>query len=766
LPVLREEQIDLRRQRARAGRFQIDNLGSKRIFSDFRVTNPESKGSYIVAIRGFDVGDNTCTCPDFKANTLGTCKHIEAVLASLEDEVPPHVRQRKAAVTRPEIYLHFGEQLTLGLHLPPRHSDALDALAKRFFDAQGFWKGGEDYQALIQAVESVPEEVTTFSDALDFIDRADDRKELMAREQELLGGLEQATPPPSPLPEAERGSKNLESLPSPLRGGVGGGVSSLPPLLQELLKSPLYDYQLRGAIFAACRGRSIIGDDMGLGKTVMTLAAVELLARLRGIGKVLVVAPASVKYQWEGEIHKFTDRPVQVIDGSIEQRQTQYQQPTFYRLVNYEQATRDLDSLNAWQPDLVVLDEAQRIKNWESKTSRAVKKLRSRYALVLTGTPLENKLEELYSIVEFVDDRRLGPAFQFLHDHRVEDEKGNLQGYRNLAALREKLAPIFLRRTRTDVLGQLPERTDNTVFVEMSPEQKVPYDEQRRALVRLLSKPFLSDLDRKRVLSCLANLRMLCDSTFLFDKQTNVSPKLTEFAELVQELLTDPAHKAVVFSQWEVMIQKAAEVLDAAGVGYTLLHGRIPGKDRGKLMDRFRDDPVCRVFLSTDAGGTGLNLQSADTVINLEVPWNPAVLEQRVARVHRMGQDRPVRVVHLVTRNSIEERVLRVIEQKRALFAGLFDGDTDEVSFAALGQPKFLDAVRELLDDDGRAGSVSDRSPEEARASLMSAGVQFLEALAAMLTTEKPKLPADLMARGTAALRAILGCLDRADQVE
>src|SRR5207249_4391393 len=294
-----------------------------------------------------------------------------------------------------------------------------------------------------------------------------------------------------------------------------------------------------------------LGDDMGLGKSVQALAAAEILARERGISKVLVVAPASVKYQWDAEIRKFTDRPVQVIDGAIEQRQAQYEQPTFYRLVNYEQATRDLDSLNHWQPDLVVLDEAQRIKNWESKTSRAVKKLRSRYALVLTGTPLENKLEELYSIVEFVDDRRLGPAFQFLHDHRVEDEHGNLVGYRNLAAIREKLSPIFLRRTRADVLGQLPDRTDKTVFVELAPEQRVLYDEQRRALVRLITKPYLTDVDRKRILSCLANLRMVCDSTYLLDKQTNVSPKLDEFAELVGELLTDPSHKAVVFSQWE-----------------------------------------------------------------------------------------------------------------------------------------------------------------------------------------------------------------------
>src|SRR5437764_6139289 len=196
--MLREVQIDLRRQRAKAAKLQIENVGKKRVFSDYRVTNPESGGNYTVAVRGFEVGDNTCTCPDFKANTLGTCKHIEAVLASLEDEVPPHVRQRKAAVTRPEIYLHYGEQLTLGLHLPPRHSDALDGLAKRFFDEKGLWTGGDDYQALIAAVETVPEEVTIFSDALDFIDRAEDRQDLLATEQELLAELEKGPNPPGP----------------------------------------------------------------------------------------------------------------------------------------------------------------------------------------------------------------------------------------------------------------------------------------------------------------------------------------------------------------------------------------------------------------------------------------------------------------------------------------------------------------------------------------------------------------------------------------
>src|SRR5579884_2772466 len=339
--MLREEQIDLRRRRAAEGQFRIQNLGRNRVFSDYQITNPATGGQYRVSIRGFDVGDNTCECPDFRTNTLGTCKHIEAVLASLREETPPQLRRRKAAVTHPEIYLHYGEQLRIGLHLPPRYSDQLRALAEAFFDPRGWWKGGDGYQELIELVESVPEQVTIFSDAMEFMEREIERHEMTLREHELLAQLD---------------------------------AGETPEVLCDLVRVPLYPYQLRGALFLACRGRAILGDDMGLGKTVQTLAAVELLARERGVERVLVVAPASVKYQWEGEIRKFTDRPVQVIDGPTKARRALYGQPTFYRLINYEVVLRDLEQLNAWQPDLNVLDEAQRIKNWESKISRAVKK--------------------------------------------------------------------------------------------------------------------------------------------------------------------------------------------------------------------------------------------------------------------------------------------------------------------------------------------------------------------------------------------------------
>ena len=659
--MLREEQIELRRQRARAARYRIENLSKKKVFSDYRVTNPDSGGEYTVAVRGFDVGDSACTCPDFKANTLGTCKHILAVLESLKDEIPTNLQKKKAIVVRPEVFLHYGESLQLGIHLPPRHSDRLAALSKKFFDDRGLWSGRGRFDDLIAAVESAPEDVTVMSDALDFVDREVERVEMLRRESEWLDKLAAGT------------------------------------LELNLLTVPLYDYQMRGALFLACRGRSILGDDMGLGKTIMALAAVELLARERGIGRVLVVAPSSVKYQWETEIQKFTGRAVQVVEGSPTDRTDLYAEPTFYRLVNYEQVVRDLPAINAWKPDVVILDEAQRIKNWESKTSKAVKKLASRYAMVLTGTPLENKLEELYSIVQFVDERRFGPAFQFLQDHRVLDERGNLVGYRQLETIRQKLEPIFLRRTRGEVLTQLPARTDSNVFVELSEAQRGPYEEQRTALARLLHKGFLSDIDRRRVLACLANMRLVCDSTFLLDKTTDHSPKLDEFAEIVEELQAESGHKLVVFSQWETMILKAAEKLDALGIGYEVLHGGLSGRDRKAALATFRTQADCPVFLSTDAGGLGLNLQVADTVVNLELPWNPAVLEQRIARVHRLGQNKPVRVINLVTRGTIEERVLRTLEQKQNLFAGVFDGEEDEIAFATVPTGGFLATVRELI---------------------------------------------------------------------
>jgi hypothetical protein len=355
-----------------------------------------------------------------------------------------------------------------------------------------------------------------------------------------------------------------------------------------------------------------------------------------------------------------------------------------------------------------------------------------------------------------------------LHEHRTEDENGTLIGYRGLDRIHDQLAPILLRRTRQEVLKDLPKRTDQILHVQLTPQQAEPYYEQSDILAALMRKwdrqGWLSEIDQKRILCCLQNMRMLCNSTFLFDKKSNHSPKLAEFREIVRELAIEENRKVVVFSEYERMTHLAGEELKKLGIGFVSLHGGVPSRNRGALMEKFRRDEECRVFLSTDAGGLGLNLQAASAVINFEPPWNPARLEQRIGRVHRMGQSHPVHVVHLLTEGSIEERVWETLKVKKSLFAGVFDSPTGEVSFAALGKKSVLQVVKEIFaNQPGRPKPLIDQPPtkavpiqsvaapvtpaaapaagapasqstgfEQAAAGLIETGVRFLESLAAV----------------------------------
>ncbi len=724
--MLFEQQIAERQERARAAALQVLARPDGNLYGDYQVKSASGK-TYRVAMRGPGLFENYCACPDFAVNTLGTCKHIEALLLRLRQRHGRALERKAFARTRASISLQYGENLAVRLRLPVKPSAALGALAREYFDGKGLLRP-EHFQKfghILEAIRKADDQAVIYSDVLEYIERENEIAEGLEVERKLLA-------------ELGRGR-------NPLAG---------------VLKTELLPYQGRGAIFAACRGRAVLADDMGLGKTVQALAASELLRRRRGIERVLVVAPASVKYQWKTEIEKFTSLPAQIIDGPLERRRTLYDSPAFFNLTSYELVLKDVDYVRALKPDLIILDEAQRIRNWTTATARTIKQLKSRYAFVLTGTPLENKLEELFSVVEFIDGRRLGPAFRFVQEHRMEDEKGRLLGYRGLDRIHDQLAPILLRRTRTEVLKELPKRTDQTFRVPMTEEQAEPYWEQSEILSRLVHKwekqGWLSEIDLRRITCCLQNMRMLCNSTFLFDKETNHSPKLAEFREIIQELAIEEDRKVVVFSEYERMTYLAGEELGKLGIGFVSLHGGVPSRKRGQLMENFRRDPDCKVFLSTDAGGVGLNLQAASAVVNFEPPWNPARLEQRIGRVHRLGQARPVQVIHLLTSDSIEERVWETLKLKKSLFAGVFDSPTAEVSFAALGRKSVLQTVKEICADqpekpkpvvDGAPAKASSPkaapgvepapAPLETRsdaignaaAGLIEAGVKFLEAL-------------------------------------
>ncbi len=683
--MLVEQQIAERRERARDAIAKVLERPRREPYGDYRVKSASGK-IYRVAMRGPGLFENYCSCPDFAVNTLGTCKHIEALLMGLRKRHGRTLESKAYARSRASISLQYGDRIDVRLRLPAVPSPAIRKLAEQYFDPAGLLRP-EHFRSFHRVIEDFRKadlEAVIYSDVLDYLERENELAEGLDLERQFLAKLRRGQDP-----------------------------------LHGVLKTKLLPYQERGAIFAACRGRVVLADDMGLGKTVQALAAAELLRRRRGIARVLVVAPASVKYQWKTEIEKFTDLPAQVIEGLLPRRRELYASPKFFNLSSYELVLKDVRYMHELAPDLIILDEAQRIRNWTTATARTIKQLKSRYAFVLTGTPLENKLEELFSVVEFIDGRRLGPAFRFLHEHRMEDENGRLTGYRGLDRIHDQLAPILLRRTRQEVLRDLPKRTDQILHVSLTPQQAEPYWEQNDILASLMRKwerqKWLSEIDLRRILCCLENMRMLCNSTFLFDKHTNHSPKLAEFREIIRELTIEENRKVVVFSEYERMTHLAGKELEKLGIGFVSLHGGVPSKNRGALMQRFRSDAACRVFLSTDAGGVGLNLQSASAVINFEPPWNPARLEQRIGRVHRLGQAHPVHVVHLLTKDSIEERVWETLQRKKSLFAGVFDSPTAEVSFAALGRKSVLQAVKEIFaDQPGRPKPLIDQAPSKA----------------------------------------------------
>jgi len=719
-------QVALRRQFAAEQKFRLRNIGAEPVFSEFHVTNPETKRTCRVAVRGEGLGVNYCSCPDFAINTLGTCKHIEFALRRLRRR-----RGGKAAFaegfrpTYSEVFLQYGAKREVVFRPGTQCPESIRRSAGRFFGPDGLL-GEEAYDRFHtflaeMTADADGHEVRCYDDALAFVSQARDRAELVAR-------IDAAFP---------NGAKDKA--------------------LKSLLKARLYPYQCEGALFAAKAGRCLIADDKGLGKTIEAMAAAEILARHADIRRVLLICPTSLKHQWRNEVAKFTDRSTTVVEGPKAVRAQLYATDSFYTIVNYDVVYRDLEAIRGQRYDLIVLDEAQRIKNWKTRAAKAVKQLDSDYAFVLTGTPLENRLEELHSIVEFVDRHRLGPMFRFLATHQHVDETGRVVGYRRLDDISQTLEPILVRRTKESVLKELPERLEKRFFVPMT-EQQMDYHENNREIVaRIVHKwrryGYLSAIDQKRLTAALQNMRMSCNSTYLLDKQTDHGCKTDELASLLEEVLEDPHTKVVVFSQWLGTHELIARRLEKRKLEHVLFHGRVPSAKRKGLVARFREDPDCRLFLSTDAGGVGLNLQHASVLANMDQPWNPAVLEQRIGRVHRLGQHRPVRVVHFIAKDTIEEGMLALLAFKKSMFAGVLDGGRNEVFLGGTRLKKFMDSVEkatgplsgpaspgdsieQIARTTATAPKQADAPPhpqQQALGALLTAGAGFLNQLAQTL---------------------------------
>jgi superfamily II DNA or RNA helicase len=661
-----EDEINRRRLRARTESFQIFNCHPAHpVFSNFSVKSGSGL-TYAVEVRDIRQRHFACDCVDFRINGLGTCKHVEAVLLHLEARFK---RLFRAAADNGSGRLDvLPDPAHESLRLMNGHGP-MPAPLRRWFGEDGLLKDGPP--------EAAVEELRRLS--------ATELPDLRVS-QELAPWLE---------------SRRRQEERKLLRHEYELKVQSGEWPAHET-KVPLFPYQREGMLHLAFAERALLADEMGLGKTIQAIAACALLRRLDKAARVLVVTPASLKTEWEEQIQRFTSLPYQLVFGGRTARLAAYAGAPFFTIVNYEQMLADALDVNArLKPDVVVLDEAQRIKNWSAKTTQAVKRLRSRYAFILTGTPIENRLDELYSLMDFLDPSLLGPLFRFNREYYQMDERGRPAAYQNLDKLNARIKPLLLRRRKADVETELPARTDRNHFVALSAEQQGEYENHEAVVARLAvaaKRRPLTQQEQEKLLRHLNMMRMVCDTNFILHDEQKECPKLKELEKILEECRENDGVKIIIFSEWERMLQLARDLCRRLELGFAWHTGSVPQKKRRGEILLFKSDPGCRVFLSTDSGATGLNLQNASVVINCDLPWNPAKLEQRIARAWRKHQTRPVTVVNLISENTIEHRMLDTLSHKRALADGVLDlkGDLKEIKLRS-GKQAFLAKLEQLI---------------------------------------------------------------------
>jgi SNF2 family DNA or RNA helicase len=415
---------------------------------------------------------------------------------------------------------------------------------------------------------------------------------------------------------------------------------------QVQLPYPPYPYQVQGIAFLMPRHAALLADEMGLGKTAQVIIALRLLFHAGAIQRVLVVCPKPLVVNWTREMRLWAeDVPYEVVGGDTRAREAAwFASKCPVKLVNYEMMTRDADMLHDERVrfDVVVLDEAQRIKNKESKTAQVARRIRRDRSWAMTGTPIENRTDDLVNIFAFVDAERIPPETP-------------------ARMLPQFTSDSILRRVKEEVVKDMPPKIIQDVFLELAPGQKEAYDlAENDGVVHLNAMG--ETITVQHIFELVMRLKQICN----FDPRTGQSAKLEQLVADMAEV-SESGRKAIVFSQWVEPLEVIARALEPYGP--LLYHGQIAQRDRQPILDRFKSDPARHVILmSYGTGSVGLNLQFANYVFLFDRWWNPAVEDQAVNRAHRLGQKSQVYVKRFVSQGTIEERIAEVLERKRQLF--------------------------------------------------------------------------------------------------
>lgn len=659
---------------------------------------------YRTVIRAFDPIECSCDCPDFVRSSLGICKHALTVYEDIfSSPQKKAVAEKTRSADSTELRWNpVREACGLGDPLSQVHwknwGGRKGKVSKELWVARKFFTSSENGSLFLK--DTFPHET----------------QKRLTLVKSLFAVSETSTIDPALRVILKREETKLRAR---LTNPAQILKSHLPSL-----KKKLFPFQRESVTRFLERGLLLIADDMGLGKTAQAIACCHLLWKAKAVHRGLLIVPASLKSQWQREWQLFTDAPVHIVDGAPAERRTLFENlKTGFLIVNYELVIRDLEVMHAWNPEFVILDEAQRIKNWETKTAAYTKTFRPRFRLILTGTPMENRLRELGSVIEWVDDVALEPRWRLVPWHSTYvDDLQEISGARNLDTLRKRLSESMIRRRREEVIAELPKRTDIRVPVQMSMQQRDEHDQFSQPILKLMAiskKRPLTQAEFLNLMKLFLMQRLIANGLVLFQFEEQwpqleriANPtdavlqglsceKLLELREIVGRIVLEQKRKVVIFSQWRRMIVLAhwaiQELLCDQGYRAAFFTGHEKEKRRTQNIVEFHDDPSLRVLFLSDAGGVGLNLQrAADCCVNLDLPWNPAVLEQRIGRIYRLGQKNPIQVFNLVAEESIESRIAAIISSKRELFSGLFDGKSDSVCFEASGT--FLGTLEKLVE--------------------------------------------------------------------
>ena len=469
------------------------------------------------------------------------------------------------------------------------------------------------------------------------------------------------------------------------------------------LKLPLYNYQRLGVMYAVTNGVGLLlADHLGLGKTLQSIGAAVFMKSCSGATHALVITPASLKYNWPLETEKFTSEKYVVIDGTPEERVVQWlRKDVFFYIVNYELVVEDLFGGRKFKIEesegeeteeqrekrarkertiakakqrqgllaevrnrnwsVIIVDEAGALRHHDSSRSRSIKQLHGKFKMALTGTPLDGRLEELHSLMQFVAPGLLMSKTRFFQKFVETDYWGKVTGYRKVSEVTQKIQPFFLRRLKQDVLKDLPGKIYQNKIITLSTEEM--------AIYKQLAKGGHEATEDALAMTAIIRCKQFCNYPAMVDDTCKTSSKMDAFKEVVDEVVLQNGSKIIIFTQYKEMLKIIDAELVKMGVKFLRIDGDTPKQVRADMQGQFNGDKSIDAMIGTDAMSLGLNFQAASVCISYDDFWSPSVMEQRSDRAHRLGQKNTVTVIGFVCKDTIEERIKGVLCSKARISA-------------------------------------------------------------------------------------------------